>query len=453
MKETSHDEESGIRSDFNAIHNLKGVNIKYRHAAKTFPSHEESPDIADDDEKAKKQLKKRIQLSLLSFVNVLKVNIRNKMGFLITIATFLICFCFEPWHFIDRRSTLPKWPDTIEEAKQFDISPLRTIDYEYYTIRMNTWRRNEQLIASIDHHSQCEGVKMIQVVWCDEEREPPQEVLNHVSGKVVVEMHTINSLNERFNLQHPPPTLGILSMDDDVIRPCFAIDSGFFKWTEFPDRMVGFDTRLHVEKNGQWAYGYLSASQATNSYSIVLPRYSFIHRDYLYLYYNAAPRMIIDTVTTKLNCEDIAMSFFVSSLLGGKIPLLADYWAVKTQIKLYTEKGGISSSSEHKLIRDKCVDDFAIALGIKYGDTKLTASEAYHGSYFGYGDEISDSHFTNDEVLSNRKRKFLENILTVKSGGNFEKFVHDLVKDARSPAEKRGLIKNTSAWRKRFAKS
>lgn len=153
------------------------------------------------------------------------------------------------------------WPDTIEGAKEFDISSLRPIDYEYYTIRVNTWRRDEQLLASIDHHSQCEGVKMIQVVWCDEEREPPEEVLNHVSGKVVIERHTVNSLNERFNIQHPPPTLGILSMDDDVIRPCVAIDSGFFKWTEFPDRMVGFDTRLHVENNGQWAYGYLSTSK------------------------------------------------------------------------------------------------------------------------------------------------------------------------------------------------
>lgn len=192
---------------------------------------------------------------------------------------------------------------------------------------------------------------------------------------------------------------------------------------------------------------------ATNSYSIVLPRYSFIHRDYLYLYYNAAPRMIIDTVTKKLNCEDIAMSFFVSSLLGGKVPLLADYWAVKTQIKLYTDRGGISSSSEHKLIRDDCVDNFAVALGIKFGNSKLIAIEAFHDSYFGYGDEsISDTHTSDLSSLSKRKRQFLEDIESAKHGYTFEKYVRHLVDAARSPAENRGLIKNTSAWRKRFAK-
>lgn len=137
------------------------------------------------------------------------------------------------------------------------LTPLRPIDYEYYTIRINTWRRPEQLLASVAHHSSCPGVKQIQIVWCDKENEPPTELLDKFD-KVVVEVHEGNSLNERFNVLQPAPTLGILSIDDDVMRPCDAIDSGFFKWAKSPHRMVGFDARTHVENDdGTWGYGYL----------------------------------------------------------------------------------------------------------------------------------------------------------------------------------------------------
>jgi glucuronyl/N-acetylglucosaminyl transferase EXT2 len=143
------------------------------------------------------------------------------------------------------------------------LTPLRPIDYEQYTIRMNTWRRPEQLIASVVHHASCPGVRQIQIVWCDKEHDPPKELLDTVTNpyaaKVVIERHEENSLNERFHILEPTPTLGILSIDDDVLRPCESIDSGFFRWVKSPHRMVGFDARIHVENqiNGTWAYGYL----------------------------------------------------------------------------------------------------------------------------------------------------------------------------------------------------
>lgn len=103
------------------------------------------------------------------------------------------------------------------------LTPLRNVDLDMYTIRINTWKRHEQLVVSIEHHAKCEGVAQIQVVWC-EDTEPPPELLEH--PKVVVERHEVNSLNERFHVLEYTPTLGILSMDDDVLRPCEAIDSG-----------------------------------------------------------------------------------------------------------------------------------------------------------------------------------------------------------------------------------
>jgi hypothetical protein len=134
------------------------------------------------------------------------------------------------------------------------LTPLRTIDGEQYTIRINTWQRLEQLLVSIDHHASCPGVAQIQVVWC-EPVEPPEQLLALHPDKVVIERHSVNSLNERFHIlsTSQTPTVGILSIDDDVLRSCDAIDAGFFQWTKSPHRMVGFDFRTHVENdNGTW---------------------------------------------------------------------------------------------------------------------------------------------------------------------------------------------------------
>lgn len=138
------------------------------------------------------------------------------------------------------------------------LQPLQEKDWNQYTIRINTWQRPEQLLLSVDWHSRCPGVAQIQIVWCDKENEPPPELSAY--DKVIIERHEANSLNERFHVLSETPTLGILSIDDDVLRPCEAIDSGFFKWTQAPDRMVGFDGRLHVEKeDGTWQVSQLKS--------------------------------------------------------------------------------------------------------------------------------------------------------------------------------------------------
>jgi hypothetical protein len=257
------------------------------------------------------------------------------------------------------------------------LTKLRPIDYEQYTIRMNTWRRPEALVQSVKHHASCPGVKEIQIVWCDKENEPPRELVEMTERKsaesssdarLIIERHDANSLNERFNILEPTPTLGILSIDDDVLRPCEAIDSGFFKWIKSPHRMVGFDARAHVENDdGSWQYGYLSTTKGENLYSLSLTRYCFIHRDYMNRYISDLPSIILDTVATQFNCEDIAMSLMISSLTQGQPPLLADNWAMQSQLKLKAGDG-ISGSDTHKELRDNCIDSFASLFGLKDSD-------------------------------------------------------------------------------------
>lgn len=79
----------------------------------------------------------------------------------------------------------------------------------------------------------------------------------------------------------------------------------------------------------------------------------------------------------------------MSSLTGGKAPLLADYWAVKSMVKLYSD-AKISGGKNHKAVRDGCVDDFASLLGLKEdGPRPLRPGRLLHkgDAFFQYGSE------------------------------------------------------------------
>ena len=299
---------------------------------------------------------------------------------------------------------------TATTARQYKLSPLTQFDKTKFTVRINTWRRNQQLIASVKHLSTCQdSIAHVIIVWCDEDNQPPIEIQNmvHASSvsssssaaagaaanhekrkqtkiKIEIEYHSINSLNERFNILTTPMTKGILSMDDDVLRPCNAMDDGFFRWTDHPDKMVGYDYRTHLvvdnddEHNDHddnhhinhnpsttWSYGYLSETRQRNEYSMVLPRFSFLHVDYMHFYMTSMPPQILQMIDAHFNCEDIAMSFFISSLTNGTVPLLASQWSIATMVKLSTSDHAISQNANHKEIRNKCVNLFAYLLGLK----------------------------------------------------------------------------------------
>jgi glucuronyl/N-acetylglucosaminyl transferase EXT2 len=337
------------------------------------------------------------------------------------------------------------------------------------------------------------------VVWCDMENEPPDEVFNHVSGKVLVEKHDKNSLNERFHILGDPedlPTYGILSVDDDVLRPCQAVDAGFFRWTRNPHRMVGYDTRIHVpvvvttetgeEEDGveqhqqqseelvTWDYGALSMAQKSHRYSMALTRFCFIHKDYMELYYETLPSDILDTITENLNCEDIAMTLLISSRTGGKPPLLANAWARKTQIKLYQENaisGGddIEKQEEHRRLRNACMDRFATHLNLKPSSQSSSKagneSEQQHQSLASYDyvewDKTMKPYFADEEsaVIADGDINDLRSEREIDLVTEWQQHVKDKttssmikewVEEARKEARESGLIQKTSEWRQRF---
>lgn len=328
-----------------------------------------------------------------------------------------------------------------------------SIDQQYYTIRMNTWKRNEQLLLSINQHSKCEGVLQIQIVWCDSEVAPPEEVLNHPSGKVVVEYHSENSLNERFHILSQPPTIGILSLDDDLIYPCAALDSGFLKWAQNPQRMIGFDARSHVavttndnDNEQKWKYAYMSTTNESNKYSLTLPRACFIHRDYFNLYIHSAPRSIVQTVQKNFNCEDIAMSFFISFMNHGEPPLLVNYWATQLRTKLYVHSK-ISGTSNHKSTRDSCVNDFADVLGLKSGVNRLRPATLRNSHNYGYQPEHLE-HIDPPERYSH-----ILDILRNSEKEDVVQFLRSLKDESMKEAVMHGMVEHTDEWSKRWNKS
>jgi hypothetical protein len=327
-------------------------------------------------------------------------------------------------------------------------------------------------------------VAAIHVIWCDVDTLPPNEVTNHSSGKVIIEYHTINSLNERFNIlldntQPQPTTLGILSLDDDVLRPCIALDTAFIRWIRHSDRMVGFDARTHVivpmmndnnaadndgssnnnDKTTQWKYGYMSTTETSNFYSMTLPRASFIHRDYYHIYTHALPRPIYIYVAQNLECEDVAMSFLISSLTNGQPPLLADYWAVKSMSKLYSQTK-ISGGKDHKVTRDACVNNFALLLDLKeYGMYPLQFGKLLHSGdkkFFGYGadEEEWTSITNNDNMLSKRLLDVVTTMQKLRTSKTNEERMAWLNKEktmTQMEARAVGMIENTPEWKARWA--
>jgi len=303
----------------------------------------------------------------------------------------------------------------------------KPIDSSHYTVRVNSWKRQKALNVVINHLLTCDAVAQIQIVWCiaqgpvpgwlaDMQRNEKFEssLLKNATTipRVVVEEHEDNSLNARFHILSEPPTAGILSQDDDILRPCPAMDAGFALFTLNPNRMVGYDARRHLvlektDKGEQWGYSY-TKKQLHNEYSFVLTKYAFLHKNYLRSYTSRMPKQIRTKVKSLLNCEDIAMALWVASQTKGQTALLADKWALQPSLVAIKSGAPISESQMHLDIRGTCVEEFASLLKLKGDRHHLQLSEYEHrdpregsisddkgadddgSTKFGSGDDISE---------------------------------------------------------------
>jgi len=230
---------------------------------------------------------------------------------------------------------------------------------EQFTIRLNSYRRNDLLKKSVEHYAKCPDVYEIQIIWSDQQNEPPPTSFFHLEelylSKVKYEVHQTNSLNNRFFRILPVSTEGVFSVDDDIIISCDTLNFAFLTWRSSRQTLVGFSPRIHSYNSKTGKYGYVGSYLHVwwrGIYSIILTKDCFLHRDYLDIYTNKMPKDALNFIDDHKNCEDIAMAFLVANETHQ-----APIW-VKGKVHDYGHYSGISGSSSHLAVRSECVDTF-----------------------------------------------------------------------------------------------
>ncbi|CAN0060078.1 unnamed protein product, partial [Hapterophycus canaliculatus] len=157
-----------------------------------------------------------------------------------------------------------------------------------FTVRMNTFRRNDLLKRSAEHLASCDCVEQIQVVWSDQENPPPGMDLftEAARRKVVFEVHDTNSLNHRFNITSPVRTDGVFSTDDDLEISCSDLRFGFETWRSSQNTMVGYSPRLVTLDPQTRRHSYRSwrVVRWNGVYNVILTKCCCLHQDHLRTY-------------------------------------------------------------------------------------------------------------------------------------------------------------------------
>ncbi|CAG2167283.1 unnamed protein product [Oppiella nova] len=190
-----------------------------------------------------------------------------------------------------------------------------------FTAVILTYDRLESLYEVIRSVVKAKSCVKVVVVWNNQLKSPPQ--LNkwpdiHIPLQIITTSE--NKLSNRFYPYECIETDAILAIDDDIVMLTpDELEFGYQVWREFPDRIVGFPSRVHRWDNrtAKWKY----ESEWTNDVSMVLTGAAFYHKYYNHLYTNVMPAQIKSWVDKHMNCEDIAMNFLVVSNVTAKSPI------------------------------------------------------------------------------------------------------------------------------------
>ena len=226
-----------------------------------------------------------------------------------------------------------------------------------YTIRVNTFRRNDLLATFLEHYVTCPSDELdrIHVVWSDVENKPPKEIFQKYEDddRVHFEIHSTNSLSNRFKLldQSSLRTEAVLSIDDDLIIPCSTLQQAARVWNSNKFSAVGFAPRLggYEESDKVYKYNGWKKTWLTGMYTIVLTKVCFFDKQFLQTYVQQVPKDMLTFIDQNRNCEDLAMSHTIAAV--SKAPPV---WVEGIVYEKADE--GISSGSEHFDIRGSCLE-------------------------------------------------------------------------------------------------
>ncbi|KYN07271.1 Exostosin-2 [Cyphomyrmex costatus] len=230
-----------------------------------------------------------------------------------------------------------------------------------FTAVILTYDRLELLFLLINKLVKVPSLSKVLVIWNNQHKDPPHSTRwPKVSKPLKVIQTKENKLSNRFYPYDEIETEAVLSIDDDIIMlTADEVEFAYEVWREFPDRIVGFPSRLHMWDNGTNCWKY--ESEWTNSISMVLTGAAFHHKYWNYMYTTAMPGDIKEWVDEHMNCEDIAMNFLVANITG-KAPLKVTP-KKKFRCPECTNTEMLSADLTHMVERTQCINKFSSIYG------------------------------------------------------------------------------------------
>lgn len=231
-----------------------------------------------------------------------------------------------------------------------------------FTAVILTYDRLESLFEVILRVVQAPSLSKVLVVWNNQKKPPPSAALWPKINKPLKVVQTKeNKLSNRFYPYEEIETEAVLAIDDDIVMlTADELEFGYEVWREFPDRIVGFPSRVHLWDNGTGKWKY--ESEWTNEISMVLTGAAFYHKYYSYLYTTSMPGDIKEWVDDHMNCEDIAMNFLVANVTG-KAPIKVTP-RKKFKCPECTNVEMLSADVIHMAERSECINKFAQIYGL-----------------------------------------------------------------------------------------
>ncbi|XP_030759809.1 exostosin-2 [Sitophilus oryzae] len=261
-----------------------------------------------------------------------------------------------------RAKTYDEWNMLPKEVNYNPLFyPSTAVRSNGFTAVILTYDRVQSLFLLIERLSKVPSLMKIVVVWNNQKKNPPpMSEFPKIAKPINVIKTKANKLSNRFYPYPEIETEAILHIDDDIVMlTSDEVEFAFEVWREFPDRIVGFPSRMHVWNNVTNSWGY--ESEWLNEISMVLTGAAFLHKYWSYLYTNALPSNIRDWVDEEMNCEDIAMNFLVANITNK--PPIKVTPRKKFKCPECTNNEMLSADKGHMEARSNCVDRFAKIFG------------------------------------------------------------------------------------------
>ncbi|XP_076667121.1 exostosin glycosyltransferase sotv [Andrena cerasifolii] len=230
-----------------------------------------------------------------------------------------------------------------------------------FTAVILTYDRLELLFLLINKLVKVPSLSKVLVIWNNQHKDPPHSSRWPKLSKPLKVIQTKeNKLSNRFYPYDEIETETVLSIDDDIIMlTADEVEFAYEVWREFPDRIVGFPSRIHMWDNGTSCWKY--ESEWTNSISMVLTGAAFHHKYWNYMYTTAMPGDIKEWVDEHMNCEDIAMNFLVANITR-KAPIKVTP-KKKFRCPECTNTEMLSADLTHMMERTQCINRFSSIYG------------------------------------------------------------------------------------------